>query len=69
MVATHLSNRRHFIFRGTPVSGHASQHKSHAEGHLNWHGKKGKGVQYWDYKHKNKKPHQKYHYDAHYGHY
>lgn len=46
------------------ISGHSSQHKSHAEGHVKWHGKKGKGMQYWDYKHKGHK--KGGHYGGHY---
>ena len=37
------------------VSGHSSQNKHHAEGHVKWHGKKGSGTHYWDFKHKAKK--------------
>jgi hypothetical protein len=42
--------------------GQLSQHKNHAEGHVKWAGKKGKGSHSWDYKHKNKK-----HYGGGYG--
>lgn len=37
------------------TSGHSSQNKGHAEGHVKWSSKKGKGSHYWDLKHKNKK--------------
>lgn len=47
------------------ISGHSSQHGSHAEGHVKWHAKKGKGMHYWDYKHKAKKMGHHHHY----GHY
>lgn len=46
------------------VSGHMKQHKNDAEGHVKWSAKKGKGVQYWHYKHKGKKHHH-HHYWKH----
>lgn len=39
------------------ISGKASQHKSHANGHVKWQGIKGKGSHKWDLKHKGKKDH------------
>lgn len=44
-----------FYYSKSKVFGHSSQHKSHANGHMKWKSKKGKGSHYWDYNHKDKK--------------
>lgn len=44
------------------ISGHASQHGSHAEGHVKWNGYKGKGTSYWNYQHSGGKKHHGHHY-------